>query len=81
LTQEIGKAGRCRKLDIENTQNLYFSPITIRLVKSRKRWARYVARTRQMRNTYNILSKKLKERVHLGDTEVNERIMSKCSLS
>jgi hypothetical protein len=29
LTQEIGKAGRCRLLDIEDIQNIYSSPDTI----------------------------------------------------
>jgi hypothetical protein len=48
--------GGWRKLHNEELHNLYCSPITIRMTKSRRmRWAGHVARTGENRNAYRIL--------------------------
>jgi hypothetical protein len=41
--------GEWRKLHIEELNDLYCSPSTVRVIKSRMRWARHVACTRQER--------------------------------
>jgi hypothetical protein len=45
-----------RKLRNEELHNLYFSPNTIRMIKSRRmRWVWHVARIREKWNAYRIL--------------------------
>jgi hypothetical protein len=45
-----------RKLHNEELRNLYSSPNTIRLMKSRRmRWARHVAQMGEKRNAYRVL--------------------------
>jgi hypothetical protein len=48
--------GGWRKLHNEELHNLYSSPSTVRIIKSRSmRWAGHVARMRARRNAYRIL--------------------------
>jgi hypothetical protein len=48
--------GGWRKLHNEELHNLYSSPSTIRMIKSRRvRWAGHVARMGEKRNAYRIL--------------------------
>jgi hypothetical protein len=48
--------GECRKLHNQEPLNLYSSPITIGMIKSRRmRWARHLARMREKRNAYRPL--------------------------
>jgi hypothetical protein len=48
-------AGRWRKVHNEELHDLYSSPSTIRIIKSRRmRWAGYVARMGEKRNTYRF---------------------------
>jgi hypothetical protein len=48
--------GGCRKLHNEELHNMYSSPRTIRMIKSRRmRWAGNVAQTEEKRNAYKIL--------------------------
>jgi hypothetical protein len=48
--------GERRKLHNEELHNLYSSPNTIRMIKSRRmRWARHLARMLETRNAYRIL--------------------------
>jgi hypothetical protein len=56
-----------RKLHNEELQNLYSSPIIIRIIKSRKmRWAWHVARMREKGNQYRIFVGKPKGKRPLG---------------
>jgi hypothetical protein len=48
--------GEWRKLHIEELRDLYSSPSTIRILKSRMmRWAGHVARIGENRNSYRLL--------------------------
>jgi hypothetical protein len=48
-------AGGWRRLHSEELHNLYASPNTIRVIKSRRmRWAVQVARMREMKNVYKV---------------------------
>jgi hypothetical protein len=59
--------GGCRKLHNEKLHNLYPSPSTIRMIKSRRMsWAGHVARMREKMNAYMILVRKLKAKIPLG---------------
>jgi hypothetical protein len=60
-------AGGWRRLHNEELHNLYASPRTIRVIKSRRmRWAGHIAHTGEMRNTYNILAGKPEGKRTLG---------------
>jgi len=45
----------CRELYNEELNDLYSSPNSIRMIKPRIRWAGYVARMTERRQTYRIL--------------------------
>jgi hypothetical protein len=61
------RAGGWRILHIEELINLYASPNVIRVSKSMgMRWAKHVARMRQVRNAYNILVEKPEGKRPLG---------------
>jgi hypothetical protein len=63
--QEV--AGGWRRLHNEELHNLYASPNIIRVIKSRRvRWAEYVARIREMRNSYKMLFGKPEGKRPLG---------------
>jgi hypothetical protein len=52
----ISVTGGWKKLHNEELHNLYSSPNTIRMIKSRRmRWAGHVARAGEKRNAYRIL--------------------------
>jgi hypothetical protein len=55
-----------RKLHNEDLHNLYSSPSTTRMVKSRMRLERYVARIGDKRNTYRIFVGQPEEKRPLG---------------
>jgi hypothetical protein len=59
--------GGWRKLHNEELRDLYSSPSTIRIIKSRRmRWARHVARMGEKRNVYRLLVGKPKGKRPLG---------------
>jgi hypothetical protein len=59
--------GSWRKLHNEELHNSYFTPSTIRMIKSRSmRWAGNIARMGEKRNAYRILMGKPKEMRPLG---------------
>ena len=65
----------CRKLRNEELNDLY-SPNTFRAIKSRRmRWAGHVALMEERRGVYRILVGKPGERDHLGDPDVDGRII------
>jgi hypothetical protein len=69
--------GGCRKLPNEELHNLYSSPNTIRLIKSRSmRWAGHVARMKRERNAFTILVGKPE-----GKTPLSGRIILKWILT
>jgi hypothetical protein len=59
----------------EELQDLYSSPDIVRVIKSRLRWAGYVARMGEERGMYRVLWEKLRERDHWGDPGVDGRII------
>jgi hypothetical protein len=62
--------GGWRKLYNEELHNLYSSPSTIRIIKSRKmRWAGHVARMGEKRNVYRLLVGKPKRKETTRKTE------------
>jgi hypothetical protein len=59
--------GGWRKLHNEELHNLYCSPSTIRIIKSRRiRWAAHVVRMGEKRNAYSILVGKPEGKRPLG---------------
>jgi hypothetical protein len=58
--------GYWRKLHNKELHNLYSSPSIIRIIKSRRRWAKEVARMGETRNAYKILVGKTEEKRPLG---------------
>jgi len=65
-TQEE-RAEDWRRLRNEELHNLYWSPDTIRVIKSRRiKWASRVARIGEMRNVYKILVGKTEGKRPLG---------------
>jgi len=63
-------AGGCRTVHNEEPHNLYASPNTNRIIKSRMRWAGHVADT-EMRHGYKILIGNLMRRDHSEDLGVD----------
>jgi hypothetical protein len=65
-----------RKLYNEELNHMYFSPIIIRVVKSRSmRWAGHVASLGKRRGVYVFWWGNLRERDHLEDQGVDSRII------
>jgi hypothetical protein len=65
-----------RKLHNEELHEVYSSPTTVRMIKSRKmRWAGHVARMREGRGMYRILVGKPEGKRPLGKQGVDERII------
>ena len=59
--------GEWRRLHNEELNDLYSSPNTVRMTKSRRmRWAGHVARIREERGVYRVLVGKLEGRRPLG---------------
>jgi len=58
--------GKWRKLHNEELDDLYYSPNTVRVIKSRRMiWAGHVARIGERRGVYRVLVRNLRERDHL----------------
>jgi hypothetical protein len=65
-----------RKIHIEELNDLYSSPNTIWVIKSRRmRWVRHVAHIRERIGAYMVLVGKVRERDHLEDPGVDGRII------
>jgi hypothetical protein len=58
--------GEWRKLHSEELNDLYFSPNIIRVIQSRMRGTRHIARMKESRDAYRILVEKPKEKRPLG---------------
>jgi hypothetical protein len=58
--------GGWRKLHYEEFHNLYSSPSTIRMIKSRMRWSWHVARMGEKMNAYRTLVGKPDGKIPLG---------------
>jgi len=69
-------SGEWRKLQNEELNDLYSSPSTVRVIKSRRiRWAGHVARMGERRGVCRVLVGKMRERDRLGDPGINGRII------
>ena len=68
--------GEWREIHKEKLNGLYHSPNTVRLIKSRRmRWAGHVARMGDSRAVYRVLWGNMKGRDHLGDADLDGRII------
>ena len=69
--------GEWRKPRVHNEElsDLYCSPNTVWVIKSRMRWAGHVARMGKRRGAYRVLVGNLKERDHLEDRGVDGRLI------
>jgi len=68
--------GEWRKLHNEELNDLYCSPNIVRVTKTRRmRWAGHVARMRDRRGIYRVLVGKCKGSGHLGNPDVDGRII------
>jgi len=68
--------GEWRNLHNEQRNNLYSSPNSLRVIKSRRvRWAEHVVRMGERRGVYRVLVGKPEGKDHLGDTDVDVRII------
>jgi hypothetical protein len=66
----------CSKLHNEELNELYSPPNIFRVIKSRRmRWAEHVARTGERSGAYSILVGKYEGKSHLGDPDVDGRIL------
>ena len=73
-----GVTGDWRKIRYEELQDLYSSPNTIRVIKSRRmRWAKHVACMGENRNSYRICLGSLKNRHYSEDLGIDVRIILK----
>jgi len=71
-----GVTGKWRKLHNEELNDLYCSPIIVRVIKSRRmRWAGHVARMVVGRGVYRVWWGNLRERDHWGDPGEDGRII------
>jgi hypothetical protein len=69
-------AGEWRKLHNEELNDLYASPSTVRVIKSRRMsWAVHVARVWERRGVYWVLVGKPEGKSHLGDPVLDGRII------
>jgi len=68
--------GEWRKLHNEKLNDLYSSPNTVRVIKLiSMRWAGHVVRTGERRGVYRVWWENQKGRDHLGDSDVDGRII------
>ena len=59
--------GECRRFHNEELNDLYSSPNTVRVIKSRRmRWAGHVARMGEKRGAYRVLVEKTERKRSLG---------------
>jgi hypothetical protein len=66
----------CRKLHNKELHSLFFLPVVIRMIRSRKaRWAGHRACMREIRSDFNILVGKHEGRRHSEDLGVDGRII------
>jgi hypothetical protein len=67
-----------RKLHIEEFNDLYCSPNSVRVIKSRRmRWAGHIARMGERRGVYRVLVGKPEGKNHLGVPDLDLRIILK----
>ena len=67
--------GEWRKIHNEELNDLYCSPNIVRVIKSRMRWAEYVARMGREEAYTGFWWGNLRERDHLGNSGVDGRII------